>query len=157
MLGIDRFHRLAERGDAFLVCFVAQFVADLPILDLIRARVSVGGPELAHRRGGRAVEVFHLIGGILGRLAGEPHADQRLGADPLAELEELFQPGVGRFQAAPAGRKRHALLRVADGGLPLEALDRAAAEANDARPQGLQRLGHVGPPAAHVLVGISET
>ncbi len=109
--------------------------------------MSVGGPQLAHGRRGRAVEVLDLVGRVLGLLAGEAHADQRLGLAPAAKLHELLQAGVARFQAAPAGGEGHAPGRVADGGRPVEALGRAAAEADDARPQGLEGFGHVGAPA----------
>ena len=79
----------------------------------------------------------------LGVPAGEADANQGLGADPAAKLHELFQAGVARLQPAPTGRERHAFGRVADGGGPIEALGGAAAETNDARPQGLEGLGDV--------------
>src|SRR5205807_10575780 len=101
--------------------------------------MTIACPQRAHRRVGCAVEVLHLIGSVPGRAPGEAHADERLGIDPAAELDELFKSWPGRLQASP-GAEGLAAIGIADRVLPFEVAEigivqGAAPEANDARLQ----------------------
>ncbi len=99
--------------------------------------MTIPGSHGPHRRVDAAIEVLHLVGGILGSAAGDPHADQGLGADQMAELDEFLEARPGRLQAAP-GPERPAPVGVADRVTPLEIskprlLERTSAEPDDSR------------------------
>ena len=99
--------------------------------------MAVPGPQGTHRRVDAAVEVLDLVGGVLGVAPADPDAEQRLGADQSAELDELLQSRPGRLEPSP-GPERPAQVGVADRVPPLElakvgVIERAPAEPDDPR------------------------
>ncbi len=119
---VDNFHGAAEIGYSLLVKLVTELVADLPVTHVVRLGMTIGRTQLAHRRLGLSVEVLDLARRIARRLARESHADERLGAGPLAELDKFLEASVSRLESAPNGGKRRPPRGVANRVLPVETL-----------------------------------
>ena len=151
------FHGLAKGRQAPLVFRTAALVGHLPVADAIGLGMSIPGSRGPHRRVDAAIEVLHLVRGIPGRAAGDSDAYQGLGADEMAELDELLEARPGRLQAAP-GPERPAAVGVADRVTPLEIakarlLERTSPEPDDPGTHRLHRRDDVGSPAGNRVLG----
>ncbi len=101
--------------EAHLLC-VPHLIADVPPGHLVRLRMAIGGPPLAHRRIHRTADVLDLFSGRMRVAETGIHANVRFQVEQLVEDHVVVDAQVVLLHFAPGGvEARGPFVGVADG------------------------------------------